>query len=64
MKKHGLVDDKGNSDLDYYLDIRKFGTVEHCGFGIGMSRLLMMLTGMENIRDMIEFPRTIGSIHF
>jgi len=64
MKKHGLVDEKGNSDLDYYLDIRKYGTVEHCGFGIGMSRLLMMVTGMENIRDMIEFPRTIGSIHF
>ena len=49
MKKHGLVDEKGNSDLDYYLDIRKFGTIEYCGFGIGMSRLLMMLTGMENI---------------
>lgn len=64
MMNHGLIDINGKSDLDYYLDLRKFGTVEHCGFGIGMSRLLMMLTGMENIRDMIEFPRTIGAISF
>jgi len=64
MKTHGLVKADGSSDLEYYLDLRKYGSVEHCGFGIGMSRLLMMLTGMENIRDMIEFPRTIGSIRF
>jgi asparaginyl-tRNA synthetase len=61
MDKHGLTHD---DSLDYYLDLRRFGSVEHCGFGIGMSRLLMMLTGMENIRDMIEFPRTMGSIAF
>jgi asparaginyl-tRNA synthetase len=64
MKQHHLINANESSDLDYYLDMRRFGTVEHCGFGIGMSRLLMMLTGMENIRDMIEFPRTIGSISF
>jgi asparaginyl-tRNA synthetase len=52
------------SDLDYYVDLRRYGSIEHAGFGIGMSRLLMMLTGMDNIRDMIEFPRTIGSINF
>ena len=61
MDRHGLRHD---DSLDYYLDLRRFGSVEHCGFGIGMSRLLMMLTGMENIRDMIEFPRTMGSIAF
>jgi len=60
MENHGLLD----GSLDYYLDLRKYGSIEHCGFGIGMSRLLMMLTGMENIRDMIEFPRTIGSISY
>jgi len=64
MKTHGLVKADDSSDLEYYLDLRKYGSVEHCGFGIGMSRLLMMLTGMENIRDVIEFPRTIGSIRF
>jgi asparaginyl-tRNA synthetase len=61
MDTHGLTSD---GSLDYYLDLRKFGSVEHCGFGIGMSRLLMMLTGMDNIRDMIEFPRTMGSISY
>jgi asparaginyl-tRNA synthetase len=64
MKTHGLVESNGSSNLDYYLDLRKYGSIDHCGFGIGMSRLLMMITGMENIRDMIEFPRTIGSIRF
>jgi len=64
MKTHGLVESDGSSNLDYYLDLRKYGSIDHCGFGIGMSRLLMMITGMENIRDMIEFPRTIGSIRF
>lgn len=64
MIQHHLINADGSSDLDYYLDMRRFGSVEHCGFGIGMSRLLMMLTGMENIRDMIEFPRTIGAISF
>jgi len=64
MQQHCLVEADCSSNLDYYLDLRKYGSVEHCGFGIGMSRLLMMITGMENIRDMIEFPRTIGSISF
>ena len=64
MNQHGLINEDGSSLLDYYLDLRRYGTIEHCGFGIGMSRLLMMITGMENIRDMIEFPRTIGSINF
>ena len=64
MTQHHLINLDGSSDLDYYIDLRRFGSVEHCGFGIGMSRLLMMITGMENIRDMIEFPRTIGSIKY
>jgi asparaginyl-tRNA synthetase len=48
----------------WYLDSRIFGTVPHSGFGLGFERLLMMLTGVTNIRDVIPFPRTPGSIDF
>ena len=43
---------------DWYLDLRKFGGVEHAGFGVGFERLLMYLTGVQNIRDVLPFPRT------
>ncbi len=45
-----------------YLDLRKYGTVPHGGFGLGFERLIMYTTGMANIRDVILFPRTVGSI--
>jgi asparaginyl-tRNA synthetase len=48
----------------WYLDIRKFGTVVHSGFGLGFERLLMFLTGMSNVRDVIPFPRTPKSAEF
>lgn len=47
-----------SEDLYWYLNLRKFGTVEHSGFGLGFERLIMFLTGMENIRDVIPFHRT------
>ena len=50
--------------LQWYLDIRRWGSCPHAGFGLGFERLLMYLTGMENIRDVISFPRTPGSAHF
>ncbi|MCD4709723.1 MAG: hypothetical protein K8R52_02680, partial [Bacteroidales bacterium] len=43
---------------------RKFGTVEHSGFGLGFERLIMFITGMSNIRDVIPFPRTPRSAEF
>ena len=46
------------SELDWYLDTRKFGTVPHAGFGLGFERMVMFVTGMTNIRDVIPFPRT------
>ena len=49
---------------DWYLDLRRFGGVQHAGFGVGFERLLMYLSGMANIRDVIPFPRTPGSILF
>ncbi len=45
-----------------YIDLRKYGTVPHGGFGLGFERLIMYTTGMANIRDVIMFPRTVGSI--
>ncbi|MBF0378544.1 MAG: asparagine--tRNA ligase [Desulfamplus sp.] len=48
----------------WYLDSRRFGTVPHSGFGMGFERLLMLLTGVSNIRDVVPFPRTPGNIDF
>lgn len=48
----------------WYLEIRKFGTCEHAGFGLGFERLVMFVTGMTNIRDVIPFPRTPGNCEF
>ncbi len=51
-------------DLDWYLDLRKYGGVRHAGFGLGFERALMYLTGVSNIRDVIPFPRTVNSCEF
>ena len=48
-------------EYSFYLDLRKFGTSRHAGFGLGFERLIMYLTGMGNIRDVIPFPRTVGN---
>jgi len=48
----------------WYLDTRRFGTVEHSGFGLGFERLVLFVTGMGNIRDVIPFPRTPGNAEF
>ncbi len=46
-------------DYDFYLDLRKYGTARHAGFGLGFERCVMYLTGMTNIRDVVPFPRTV-----
>lgn len=51
-------------DYEWYLDTRKFGTVNHGGFGLGFERLLMYITGINNIRDVLLFPRTPGNAEF
>ena len=48
----------------WYRDLRKFGTVPHSGFGLGLERAVQFITGMTNIRDVIPFPRTPGSAEF
>ncbi len=54
--------DINQKKMDWYLDTRRFGTVPHSGFGLGFERLMLFITGMDNIRDVIPFPRTPGSI--
>ena len=51
-------------NYSWYLDLRRFGTVPHAGFGMGFERLLMLLTGITNIRDVLPFPRTPGNLEF
>jgi asparaginyl-tRNA synthetase len=57
---------KGISAEDYswYVDLRKFGSVPHAGFGLGLERLVQFLTGLPNIREVIPFPRTPGNADF
>jgi len=48
-------------DYEFYLDLRKFGSARHAGFGLGFERCVMYLTGMSNIRDVVPFPRTVNN---
>ena len=49
---------------EWYMDLRKYGSVVHSGFGLGFERMMMYLTGMQNIRDVIPFPRTPKNCDF
>ena len=60
MKLHKLEPE----DYWWYVDLRRYGTVPHAGFGLGFERLLMFLTGVANIRDVIPFARTPGNAEF
>ena len=50
----------GREDYDWYLDLRRFGSAPHAGYGLGFERLIMYVTGIANIRDVLPFPRTAG----
>ena len=50
------------TNYEWYLNLRKFGGVEHAGYGLGFERMIMYLTGIQNIRDVLPFPRTTGSL--
>ncbi len=60
MRRHQL----DPADYKWYLDLRRYGTVPHAGFGLGFERMLMFVTGVGNIRDVIPFARTPGSAEF
>ena len=60
IKQQGLE----TENYSWYLDLRRYGTVEHAGFGLGFERLVQFMTGMQNIRDVIPFPRAPMTIDF
>lgn len=60
MEEFGL----SGGSYDWYVDLRRFGTVPHAGFGLGFERLVQLMTGLSNIRDVIPFPRTPGRARF
>src|SRR5881394_2451793 len=60
MRQHNM----DPADYKWYLDLRRYGTVPHSGFGLGFERILMFITGISNIRDVIPFARTPGSAEF
>jgi asparaginyl-tRNA synthetase len=60
MRRHQM----DPADYKWYLDLRRYGTVPHSGFGLGFERMLMFVTGVSNIRDVIPFARTPGSAEF
>jgi asparaginyl-tRNA synthetase len=60
IKEHKLP----SENYDWYLDLRRFGSVPHSGFGLGFERLVQFVSGMKNIRDVIPFPRVPGNANF
>ncbi|PWM73823.1 MAG: asparagine--tRNA ligase [Bacillota bacterium] len=60
MKELGM----NTEDYAFYLDLRKYGGVQHAGYGLGFDRMVMYLTGIGNIRDVLPFPRTVGNLEY
>jgi asparaginyl-tRNA synthetase len=56
--------DLDQGEYDWYIDLRRYGTVPHAGFGLGLERVVQYVSGMGNIRDVIPFPRTPGNADF
>ena len=64
LQKRMIEMDIDEKELDWYLDLRRFGTAPHAGFGLGFERLVQFATGMSNIRDVIPYPRTPQNASF
>ena len=62
MKEFGIKE-KDMKNYQFYIDLRKFGSVPHSGFGLGVERLIMWITGIDHIRDTIAFPRVMNRIN-
>ena len=51
-------------EYEHYIALRRFGSVPHSGFGLGLERIILYVTGMQNIRDVILYPRTVGNAEY
>ena len=60
----GRMSEAAREELAWYRDLRRYGSVPHAGFGMGLERLVLYVTGMENIRDATPFPRVPGNAAF
>ena len=64
LRANMAAHDLSEEDYNWYVDLRRYGSVPHAGFGLGFERLLMFVTGVGNIRDVVPFPRTPGHAEF
>lgn len=64
LKERMLASGLDPGDYEPYIDLRKYGSIPHSGFGLGFERLVLFATGLENIRDIIPFPRWPGQARF
>jgi asparaginyl-tRNA synthetase len=64
LEKRIIESGANPEDYKWYLDLRKYGSIPHAGFGLGFERLVRFVTGIENIRDTIPFPRWPGNADF
>ena len=64
LKKRMDEADLDEKDYWWYMELRKYGGVEHSGYGLGFERMIMYLTGISNIRDVLPFPRTPRTAEF
>ncbi len=64
LKKRMEEDGMNPEDYEFYLDLRKYGSTRHAGFGLGFERMVMYVTGIGNIRDVIPYPRTVGKCQY
>ena len=64
LQKRMAESEMAEEEYWWYIDLRRYGTVPHAGFGLGLERAVQYVTGMSNIRDVIPFPRTPGNAEF
>jgi len=64
LENNLLIKGLSSEDYKWYLDLRKFGSVPHGGFGMGIERFLLYITGLDNIKDVIPYPRSAENCKF